>query len=101
MPHPSHHYTLDTDASLRQAIGQVGQVRYDGWAEELLAEGFTLLPIKPSQATAYRRLPIVEIDSKPHRDPFDRMLSAQALAEGVAVVTRDPAIAAHGVPIVW
>ena len=36
-----------------------------------------------------------------HRDPFDRMLVAQAQVEGVPVVTRDPAIAAHGVPTVW
>jgi PIN domain nuclease of toxin-antitoxin system len=32
-----------------------------------------------------------------HDDPFDRMLVAQALAEGLAIVTRDPRLARYGV----
>ena len=31
-----------------------------------------------------------------HRDPFDRILAAQALAEGLTLVTRDPAFGAYG-----
>ncbi|MBI3414809.1 MAG: type II toxin-antitoxin system VapC family toxin [Verrucomicrobia bacterium] len=34
-----------------------------------------------------------------HRDPFDRLLIAQAKAEGCALVTRDPQFTAYGVPI--
>jgi PIN domain nuclease of toxin-antitoxin system len=37
----------------------------------------------------------------PHRDPFDRMISAQALASGMTVVTRDPAFAAFGCKVLW
>jgi PIN domain nuclease of toxin-antitoxin system len=36
-----------------------------------------------------------------HRDPFDRMLVAQALVDGVPVVTRDPWIARYGVQTIW
>ena len=36
-----------------------------------------------------------------HRDPFDRLLAAQAKLEGCALVTKDPAFAAYGVPVVW
>lgn len=36
-----------------------------------------------------------------HRDPFDRMLVAQALVEGLTLVTVDQALAAYGVPILW
>jgi PIN domain nuclease of toxin-antitoxin system len=36
-----------------------------------------------------------------NRDPFDRMLAAQCLEEGLKCVTRDPAIAAYGVEVVW
>ena len=36
-----------------------------------------------------------------HRDPFDRMMIAQALAEGMPIVTRDRVFAAYGVQIVW
>lgn len=33
-----------------------------------------------------------------HDDPFDRMLVAQALAEGLMIVTRDPRLGTYGVP---
>ncbi len=36
-----------------------------------------------------------------HRDPFDRMLIAQAQSEGLTVVSRDPRIAAYDVPVLW
>lgn len=36
-----------------------------------------------------------------HRDPFDRMLAAQALVEDLRLVTRDPAFAAFDVNVVW
>ncbi len=36
-----------------------------------------------------------------HRDPFDRMLVAQALARGLRIVTRDAAITDHAVSTLW
>jgi PIN domain nuclease of toxin-antitoxin system len=36
-----------------------------------------------------------------HRDPWDRILAAQAILEGMTVVTRDPSIAALGAPVLW
>ena len=36
-----------------------------------------------------------------HKDPFDRLLIAQALVEGVAVVTADPSIAEYPVDTLW
>lgn len=36
-----------------------------------------------------------------HGDPFDRMIAAQAMVENATVVTRDPAVAAYGVPTIW
>lgn len=36
-----------------------------------------------------------------HRDPFDRMLVAQALVEGIPLVTRDTTLGRYGVQIVW
>ena len=37
----------------------------------------------------------------PHRDPFDRMLIAQAGLESLPVVTADPVFAAYRVPVIW
>ena|SRR5579862_1490239 len=36
-----------------------------------------------------------------HRDPFDRMLAAQAKAEGLHIVSPDPVFGSYGVPVIW
>ena len=36
-----------------------------------------------------------------HRDPFDRLLIAQAISQKLPIVTRDPAFAAYPVEIIW
>ena len=71
------------------------------WADELLSSGFSLLPIGTAHGEELHGLSFVEVNGSTIRDPFDRMLVAQAHVEGVPVVTRDPAIAAHGVPTIW
>jgi len=57
------------------------------------ATGFRLLSITPEHALAAGRLPLH------HRDPFDRMLVAQAVAEGHTLVTADAALAAYDVAL--
>lgn len=51
-----------------------------------------LVPIKPSHIYRLADLPLH------HRDPFDRLLIAQALQERLTIITADPAIMAYGVP---
>jgi PIN domain nuclease of toxin-antitoxin system len=60
--------------------------------QRLLAvpDGFDLLPVLPDHCKALVALP------RRHRDPFDRMLIAQARAEHLALLTRDRAIIAYG-----
>jgi PIN domain nuclease of toxin-antitoxin system len=55
--------------------------------------GFETLDITPEHAERAGNLP------PHHRDPFDRMLVAQALAEGCALLTRDEALGAYDAPI--
>ena len=52
-------------------------------ASDIAAQGFDLLAIKPEHLLALTELP------KLHRDPFDRLLLAQAKAEGATIVTTD------------
>jgi len=51
-------------------------------------EGFDLLPIRPEHCRELIALPGL------HRDPFDRMLIAQARCEDLGLLTRDKAISA-------
>ena len=87
------------EVSIKASLGKL-EVE-EGWAEELLAEGFALLQLSPAHATAYRNLPYVERRGKLQRDPFDRLLVAQATVEGVPLVSCDPGVAAHGVATLW
>jgi len=36
-----------------------------------------------------------------HRDPFDRLLIAQALVENLVILTRDPQFPLYGIPTLW
>jgi len=56
----------------------------------LLAEGFIALPIAPAHIARVGRLPWL------HRDPFDRMLVAQAAVEGLTLLTADKTLKAYG-----
>lgn len=61
--------------------------------EVALLDDFVELPLTFDHVLESRALPSV------HRDPFDRMLVAQARAEGLRVVTSNRAIEAYGVPV--
>lgn len=87
------------EVSIKASLGKLDVA--EEWAEELFAEGFSLLAISTAHANAYRRLPYVELGGKAQRDPFDRLLVAQAEVERAPIVTRDPGIAAHGVATIW
>ena len=59
----------------------------------LTGQGFVELPITVRHAQAAGSLP------GPHRDPFDRMLIAQAIEEGLTILTRDRSFKAYDVPV--
>ncbi len=61
----------------------------------LRAERFEPLPMKLEHALTAGRLP------GPHRDPFDRMLMAQAELEQAQIVTCDPIFKEYGMSICW
>ncbi len=57
--------------------------------------GVQLLPIELSH--------LLELSSLPdhHRDPFDRLLIAQAKIEDIALISSDPQIAKYPISVVW
>lgn len=80
----------------------LGKLNVDeDWPEQTQADGFRLLAISWAHAAQLQKLPFPRLAGKLHRDPFDRLLTVQALSERVPIVTRDPAFAAYGVPTIW
>ena len=61
----------------------------------IASEGFEALAISDSDAERTGRLPRI------HRDPFDRMLIAQALGHDLATVSIDAALDRYGVSRLW
>jgi PIN domain nuclease of toxin-antitoxin system len=56
----------------------------------LLDNNYAELPVTSEHAVALDRLPLI------HKDPFDRILVAQAIVEGAALLTVDPIVAQYG-----
>lgn len=69
------------EVAIKEATGKLRPP--EDFADTALAEGFELLPIAVEHARAAGALPLH------HRDPFDRMLVAQAGLERLTLVTRD------------
>ena len=84
------------EIALKQTIGKL---RLPGPAREWLPDRVGLLgetswlPVSEQHALCAGGLPLL------HRDPFDRLLIAQALEEGLTLVSRDRHLAQYGVSI--
>jgi PIN domain nuclease of toxin-antitoxin system len=63
--------------------------------EQMYANGFSEMAIGFRHIAASARLPWH------HREPFDRMLIAQAIGEKVAIVSRDTVFAKYGGECIW
>jgi PIN domain nuclease of toxin-antitoxin system len=73
-----------------------GKLRIDGSFESWVEESrFTRLSDHFRHAGALAQLPLH------HRDPFDRMLIAQAEVERLVMVTADRRFEPYGVPVIW
>lgn len=59
------------------------------------ASGFVMLPIRLPHLLAVHKLP----QREGHRDPFDRLLVAQAREEGLTLVSRDARLSGYGVAV--
>lgn len=77
---------------IKQAIGKL-DVPLD-FRAVVDAQGFTELPLTIDHTDALDALPMH------HRDPFDRMLIAQARSEGLTLITADDSFRTYEVPVV-
>jgi PIN domain nuclease of toxin-antitoxin system len=88
---------LVSPASIYEITLKVALGKLEAPAADLLAtvtqSGFEELPLRLSHANLAGRLP------PHHRDPFDRLLIAQALLEHLTLVSRDALLQAYGVQL--
>jgi PIN domain nuclease of toxin-antitoxin system len=87
------------EIAVKRSLGKL-EIDED-WPEQTRRDGFDVLAIAWTHVTRLQELSFPEVAGSSHRDPFDRLLAAQALTDGLAVVTRDPAFAAYGVAVIW
>lgn len=77
----------------------IGRLELPGPADTYFADkvrqGLRVLPIEWQHAAAVERLPFH------HRDPFDRLIVAQAQAERLSLVTKDPVFSHYGLRVIW
>ena len=82
------------EIAIKSALGKLKLPRNAAIEPELARDGFEPLPVTIAHAESLRELPAL------HGDPFDRLLIAQALAEGLAFVTADRALGRYELTVV-
>jgi len=84
------------ELAIKTNIGKFNSaVLLSRWNEILEAQGFSELPIDSSHAIRAGLLP------QHHKDPFDRVLIAQAQATGWPIISADPVFDRYGVRRIW
>lgn len=81
------------EVAIKQSLGKLDAP--DGFSSILIDGGATPLPVSIEHARAVASLPWH------HRDPFDRLLVAQANFEDAVVVSSDERLRAYDVQVAW
>jgi PIN domain nuclease of toxin-antitoxin system len=81
------------EVAIKRSLGKLDAP--EGFARQLLDGGAVALPVGIDHARAVRSLPWH------HRDPFDRLLVAQATIEDAILVSSDQRLGAYGVRVAW
>lgn len=81
------------EVAVKRSLGKLDAP--ERFAEVTVALGASPLPIGLAHAERIETLPWH------HRDPFDRLLVAQAMVEGAVLVSRDDVMGRYGVPVIW
>jgi PIN domain nuclease of toxin-antitoxin system len=85
------------EMAIKISLGRLtGRGRIDrDLPDQLAANGFSMLPIEIGHVARAANLPFH------HRDPFDRLLAAQALEEELPIVSADKVFRGYGVTRIW
>ena len=81
------------EVAVKRSLGQLNAP--EDFAGTILSGGAHAVAVTTEHAAAVEHLPWH------HRDPFDRILVAQAQIERATLVSGDEVLSAYGVPVVW
>jgi PIN domain nuclease of toxin-antitoxin system len=85
------------EIAIKASIGklELGMAFTELVKHEVYGNAIELLEIQPEHLDELAKLPFY------HKDPFDRLMIAQSLAESIPVVTKDSAFGTYPVTILW
>ena len=84
------------EVAIKTSLGKSGfQVDAGQLREGLRRQGLLELAIDAAHCLAVQHLPWI------HRDPFDRLLVAQARHDGLTLLTADRLLSGYGNPVIW
>jgi PIN domain nuclease of toxin-antitoxin system len=85
------------EIAIKLSVGklQLAEPLLDFVHHAVFDNGYRILPIEPRHAAQVIALPYH------HRDPFDRMIVAQAIMENLPVVSSDPQLDQYGIQRIW
>lgn len=81
------------EIAIKSSLGKLAIT--DNLFDAALESGYKLLPLEIRHIEAVRRLPFH------HRDPFDRMLAAQAQTDELTLITQDPRMLPYGLKTIF
>ncbi|MBI4753831.1 MAG: type II toxin-antitoxin system VapC family toxin [Betaproteobacteria bacterium] len=81
------------EMAIKHALGKMPLPASASIVADIESQGFEWLYVSPAHAEHVLHLPAV------HKDPFDRLLIAQAFVEGMQIVTYDEVFVPYGVPV--
>ncbi len=79
---------------------RIGKISLQATPERLIPEMITLHRFTPLSIQMIHALRVFALPDY-HRDPFDRLLVAQAQVEDLAIISRDPLLRPYGVTLIW
>jgi PIN domain nuclease of toxin-antitoxin system len=85
------------EVAIKANLGKITlQIDYDAlFPDAVVANGFTILTPRFEHYRALMVLPWY------HRDPFDRLLIAQAQTESLTLISKDPHFSSYGISTLW
>ena len=85
------------EMAIKTSIGKLNfQVPFEDLISNQLAiNGYDILPLELSHVFQLAKLPLF------HKDPFDRIMIAQAITENIPIISIDPYFQSYPVSVIW